>query len=93
MGTFSLNDLADAKLEDPVAFVDWAKREAPEILHPNYQRLSKLVRDALKGDYEFPGVEGESELPPGVSYRTRRGISWRGRPTDFSDGLLERSNV
>lgn len=78
LGIFSLNDLADAKVEDPAAFVEWAKREAPEILHPNYQRLSKLVRDALKGDYEFPGTE--SELPPGVTYRTRRGITWRSRP-------------
>lgn len=73
-GLFTLSDLADAKVIDATTFVEWAKQEMPEILHPNFQRLSKLVRDSLKGESSFPGIEG---LPPGVDFATRRGITWR----------------
>lgn len=73
LGSFGLSDLASAKVEDPAAFVAWAKDQMPEILKPEYNRLSKLVRDHLKGDFDFPGA---TDLPPGVDFVTRRGIRW-----------------
>ncbi len=69
-GLFSLNDLAWAKVTDPEAAKAWADAEMPELLTLNLQRLSKVVRDTLKG-------EREGAIPPGVDYTTSRKINWR----------------
>jgi len=69
-GLFTLNDLAWAKVTDAAAAKAWADAEMPELLTLNLQRLSKLVRDTLKG-------ERKGEIPPGVDFTTSRKINWR----------------
>lgn len=69
-GLFMLNDLAWAKVTDAEAAKEWADQVMPELLTLNLQRLSKLVRDTLKG-------EREGGIPPGVDYTTSRKINWR----------------
>lgn len=71
LGRFTLNDLAWATVEDAAAARDWAAHVAPELLVLNHQSLSKIVRDTLKGEGEF------TELPPGVTFKTSRKITWR----------------
>lgn len=71
LGTFALNDLAWAKVIDEPTARAWAETAYPELLSVNRQRLSVIVREALKtGD----------ALPPGVDFTTTRKISWRGGP-------------
>lgn len=72
-GLFSLNDLAWAKIEDPEKAKAWADQNMPELLTLNNQRLSKIVRDILKGEAET------QELPDGVGFTTSRKITWRRR--------------
>jgi hypothetical protein len=72
-GLFLLNDLAWAKVADPEAAKEWADQNAPELLTLNLQRLSKIVRETLKG-------EREGGLPAGVDYTTSRKINWRRQP-------------
>lgn len=67
-GLFSQNDLAWAQVEDEEMARAWAEANAPELLLLNRQRLSTLVRSALK--------EGDT-LPPGVAFTTSRKITWR----------------
>jgi histidinol dehydrogenase len=67
-GLFTQNDLAWAQVEDEEAARAWAEATAPELLLLNRQRLSVLVRAALK--------EGD-DLPPGVTFTTSRKITWR----------------
>lgn len=67
-GLFSLNDLAWASITDIEKARAWADAVMPELLTLNLQRLSKVVRDALK--------EGR-ELPEGVDFKTSRKITWR----------------
>lgn len=80
-GLFRLNDLAWARIEDPDKARVWAEHEMPELLTLNNSRLSKLVRDALKGDVTVangavdPGTN--VMLPDGVTYTTSRKITWR----------------
>lgn len=76
-GQFLLSDLADATLPDPYVFVQWARDNAPELLIANRMRLGKLIRDHMKGDYEFPEPGTPTGLPPGVDFKTRRSINWR----------------
>lgn len=75
-GLFRLNDLAWASVEDEAAARDWAETHMPELLLLNRQRLSTVVRRALKGEESVPGMEGQA-LPPGVNFRLSRKISWR----------------
>jgi hypothetical protein len=76
LGTFSLNDLAWAKIEDRQRAIEWAEHVNPDLLTLNNQSLSKYVRDILRGE-----VEGATEPPPGVSYTVSRKITWRGKPS------------
>jgi hypothetical protein len=76
-GQFLLSDLADATLPDPYVFVAWARDNAPELLIANRMRLGKLIRDHMKGDYDFPEPGTPTGLPPGVDFKTRRSINWR----------------
>lgn len=69
-GTFSLNDLAWAKVEDPAVAREWAEHNRPELITLNHQKLAVIVREALKGE------EG-AVMPPGVTYTTSRKINWR----------------
>lgn len=73
LGTFSLNDLAWPKVEDEAAARAWAETEFPEAITVNRQRLAVIVREALRGEREFP---------PGVDYSLSRKINWRGGPKD-----------
>ena len=80
-GYFRRDVTVDATLEDPAAFAGWAKANMPELLLPNYMRLSKLVRDALAAGAKRRQQEdafglGVGVLPPGVDFRPRRGIAW-----------------
>lgn len=80
-GLFSLNDLADARVVDEVKAREWAQLYLSEVITLNRQRLSKVVRDLLRGD-EAPGPlvhNGEFgvDLPPGVDIAFRRTIGWR----------------
>lgn len=75
LGTFALNDLAWAKIEDADLARVWAETEFPEAITINLQRLAVIVREALRGD---------RQMPPGVSYSTSRKISWRGGPKGAS---------
>lgn len=68
LGLFSLNDQANAKVNDAAALREWAVIERPELINVNRQSLGKIVRDTLK--------EG-GELPPGVEPTFYRKISWR----------------
>lgn len=68
-GLFTLNDLAWAVVDDEGSARDWAESNMPELLLLNRQRLSVVVREHLKGERDA--------LPPGVSWRTSRGINWR----------------
>lgn len=78
LGTFALNDLAWAKVTDEPTAREWAETAYPELLSVNRQRLSAIVREALR--------EGDP-LPPGVGFTTSRKISWRGGPKgDEPDG-------
>ena len=70
LGTFSLNDLAWARVEDPAAAKEWADQYHPELLTLNHTRLSTIVREALKG-------ESGAVIPPGVTYTVSRKINWR----------------
>jgi hypothetical protein len=74
-GLFSLNDLAWASVTDEEQARQWAEHSYPELLTLNRQRLSKIVRDTLKG--EPPEGMEAGELPPGVTYTTSRKINWR----------------
>lgn len=67
-GLFTQNDLAWAQVEDEAAARAWAEENRPELLLLNRQRLSVLVREALKGG---------ATLPPGVNFTTSRKITWR----------------
>lgn len=69
-GLFTQNDLAWAKITDPAAAKAWADQNMPELLTLNLQRLSKLVRDHLKG-------ETSDGMPAGVDFTTSRKITWR----------------
>lgn len=75
-GLFRLNDLAWASVTDEEAARIWAEHNAPELLSLNRQRLSVIVRRALKGEETAPGMEGQT-LPPGVDFRLSRKITWR----------------
>jgi hypothetical protein len=67
-GLFTQNDLAWASVEDEEKARAWAEANMPELLLLNRQRLSTVVRTALK----------ESQpLPPGVNFTTSRKITWR----------------
>jgi len=68
LGTFSMNDLAWAKIEDREKALAWADQNRPEMLTLNHMQLSMVVREALKG---------EGEIPPGVDFTTSRKINWR----------------
>lgn len=68
LGTFSLNDLAWAKIIDREQALTWAESYKPELLTLNHQQLSVLVRDFIRG---------EGEMPAGVDFTTSRKISWR----------------
>jgi len=68
IGTFSLNDLAWARIADRQAALEWAEANMPEILTLNHTSLSMLVRAAIKG---------EGDMPAGVEFTTSRKISWR----------------
>ncbi|HEY6058725.1 MAG TPA: hypothetical protein VIV06_11870 [Candidatus Limnocylindrales bacterium] len=72
LGLFRVDDLADAKVEDEGAARAWAEQAMPELLLLNRQRLSALVRRILRGEEDVP-----KELPPGVTFATRQGITWR----------------
>lgn len=76
-GLFRLNDLAWSRIEDAEAAKAWADAHMPELLTLNSQRLSKIVRDALKGDVEIEGAVAGTGLPPGIGYVTSRKITWR----------------
>jgi hypothetical protein len=76
-GLFRLNDLAWARIEDAEAAKAWADAHMPELLTLNSQRLSKVVRDALKGDVEIEGAVPGTGLMPGIGYVTSRKITWR----------------
>ena len=80
-GLFRLNDLAWARIEDPDKAREWAEQNLPELLTLNNARLSKLVRDALKGEITVAGGEPDPAtntiLPAGVTYTTSRKITWR----------------
>jgi len=67
-GLFSMNDLAWAQVTDEAEARSWAEESQPELLLLNRQRLSVVVREALK--------EGR-DLPPGVEFTTSRKITWR----------------
>lgn len=68
LGLFSMNDLAWARIVDRPRALAWAEERMPEVLTLNHQQLSKVVRDALKG---------EGEMPEGVDFTTSRKITWR----------------
>jgi len=74
-GLFTMNDLAWASVTDEEAARAWADQQAPELLTLNRQRLSVIVRHALKGEEEHGLAAGE--LPPGVTFTTSRKINWR----------------
>lgn len=80
-GLFRLNDLAWARIDDPAAARTWAELHLPELITLNSSRLSKLVRDALKGEAAIEGGTPDpatgTALPTGVSYTTSRKITWR----------------
>jgi hypothetical protein len=76
-GLFRLNDLAWAKIEDPEAAKAWADDHMPELLTLNSARLSKVVRDALKGDVPIEGAVPGTGLMPGVGFSLTRKITWR----------------
>lgn len=67
-GLFTLNDMASATVTDEKALREWAQEVMPELLLPNRARLSKVVRDSLKG---------EGEMPPGTEPSFYRKINWR----------------
>lgn len=67
-GLFTQNDLAWAAVEDEEKARAWAEAEMPELLLLNRQRLSTVVRSALKESHP---------LPPGVNFTTSRKITWR----------------
>jgi hypothetical protein len=75
-GLFSLNDLAWARIADPEKARAWAETYLPEVITLNLQRVSKIVRDALKGEVDVEGA-GPDGLPPGVTYSTSRKVTWR----------------
>jgi hypothetical protein len=68
LGTFSLYDLAWAKIEDRDKALKWAEDNCPEVITLNHQQLSVMVRAALKE---------EGPMPEGVEFTTSRKISWR----------------
>jgi len=68
MGTFSLYDMAWAKIVDREKALAWAEANMPEVITLNHQQLSVVVRDALKG---------EVTMPDGVDFSSSRKISWR----------------
>jgi hypothetical protein len=76
-GLFRLNDLAWAKLEDAEAAKAWADAHMPELLTLNNARLSKVVRDALRGEVPIEGAVEGTGLMPGVGYTTSRKVTWR----------------
>ena len=76
-GLFRLNDLAWASIEDAERAREWAAAFMPELLTLNNQRLSKLVRDTLKGDAVVDGADDGTNLPPGVGFKTSRKVTWR----------------
>ena len=67
LGKFRLNDLAWAKIEDREKAMAWAEEQKPELLTLNHQQLSVIVRRA---------IEGEGEIPPGVTFTASRKIGW-----------------
>jgi hypothetical protein len=68
LGTFSLYDLAWAKIADRNVAMKWAEDNCPEVITLNHQQLSVMVRAALKE---------EGPMPEGVEFTTSRKISWR----------------
>lgn len=76
-GLFSLNDLAWPAVEDEQALREWCEAYMPELLTANRQRLAVPLRRALRGEEVLPGTPDGQELPPGLSYRLSRKITWR----------------
>lgn len=80
-GLFRLNDMAWARIENPEAARHWAETQMPELITLNNARLSKVVRDALKGEVAVEGGVPDPlsgvVLPAGVTYTTSRKITWR----------------
>lgn len=72
-GLFSMNDLAWASIEDVEKAKVWADLHHPELITLNLQRLSKYVRDFLKGADDA----AITELPEGVTFKTSRKITWK----------------
>lgn len=68
LGTFSLYDLAWAKIEDKDKALQWAEDNCPEVITLNHQQLAVMVRAALKE---------EGPMPDGVGFTTSRKISWK----------------
>ena len=71
LGLFTMNDMANALVTDEAKLREWALIEMPELMLPNRQRLSKVLRDTLK--------EG-GDLPPGTDVTFYRKINWRRGP-------------
>lgn len=71
LGLFTLNDMANAVVNDESKLREWALEEMPELMLPNRQRLGKVVRDLMK--------EG-GDLPPGTDVTFYRKINWRRGP-------------
>lgn len=67
-GTFSLNDLAWAKIDNEAEARAWAEANLPEAITLNHNRLSVIVRERIKA--------GEP-LPPGITYSVSRKINVR----------------
>lgn len=81
-GLFSINDLPWAQVVDPERARLWADQNMPDLLGLNHARLSKIIRDALKGDVTIDGGVPHDNpmgvsMPPGVDYTTSRKITWR----------------
>ena len=49
----------------------------PELLTLNNARLSKIVRDALRGDVPIEGAVPGTGLMPGVGFTVSRKVTWR----------------
>jgi len=71
LGTFSLSDLAWARIEDPIAALEWAQTQGPTgLITLNHSRLTAIVRENLGAD---------EPLPAGIGYSVSRTIRWSRR--------------
>lgn len=70
LGLFSRSELAWASVEDEAKARAWAQEYKPELMLLNRQRLTSVVRQALKD---------MADLPDGVSFTTSRKINWTRR--------------